>query len=126
MVALIHKDQSTIIDVQSTEYGNKKVVIGQHAVKGTFLQNTGFLHSNNQDAIEADAVFYPNHKDAFVIASYNRLEGMYIIVSPYGAPDADSWYKITSVRVNRDHLLSNKIDNIQLLLKKTDALEGVS
>lgn len=123
---LKHKDNSTFVVVTSTEYGNQKTVTEQHSVKCTFLQNTGFNHSNNQDLLEADAILYPDHKNEFVINNHNRLEGMYVVVSPYGADADESWYKITSVRVNRDHLLKNKIDNIELTLIEVQALEGVS
>ena len=123
---LNHKDTVIFVDVTATGYGNKKVVSGQHEVKGTFLQNTGFLHTTNQDILEADAILYPNERDAWVKANHNRLEGMYVIIPMYGSSNNDSWYKVDTVAVNRDHLLSNSIDNIQLTLKKTDYLPGVS
>lgn len=126
MPRLNHKDTIVLVEVEATAYGNKKVVISQHEVKGTFLQNTGFSHSNNQDIIEADAIVYPNERDSFVLAKHNRLEGMYVIAMLYGSSQAQSWYKVTSVAVNRDHLLENRIDNIMLTLKKTEALPGVS
>lgn len=123
---LNHKDNATFVVVTSLGYGNKKSVTEQHAVKGTFLQDTGFLHTNNQDILDSDAIFYPNEKDAFVIANHNRLEGMYLISALYGASAEQSWFKVTSVSVNRDHLLGNKIDNILCTLKKTESLPGVS
>lgn len=123
---LRHKDNTTFVIVNSGNYGNSKAVLEQHDVKGTFLQNTGFLHANNQDLLDADAILYPNERDSFIKANHNRLEGMYVIVALFGADADDSWYKITSVTVNRDHLLGNKIDNILLTLKKTESLPGVS
>jgi hypothetical protein len=126
MPKLNHKDSFTIVVVDSTGYGNKKVVQEQHDIRGTMLQNTGYLHTTNQDLLSADAILYPNERDPFVIAHHNRLEGMYVVVPLYGADNDESWYKITSVSVNRDHLLSNKIDNIQLALKRTEKLSGVS
>lgn len=126
MPRLNHKDTVVFVEVTSTEYGNKKTVIGQHEVKATFLQNTGFSHSANQDILEADAIIYPNERDSWVKANHNRIEGMYIIAPLYGAEPEDSWFIVTSVAVNRDHLLGNKIDNVQCTLKRTDALPGVS
>ena len=126
MPRLNHKDSFTIVVVDSTGYGNKKVVVEQHSVKGTMLQNTGFLHTTNEEVLSADAILYPNERDPFVLAHHNRLEGMYVVVPLYGADPSDSWYKITNVAVNRDHLLSNKIDNILCALKRTEALPGVS
>ncbi len=126
MPRLIHKDTVVFAEVTPTGYGNKKVVSGQFEVKGTFLQNTGFIHSNNQDLIESDAILYPNERDPYIKSYHNRLEGMYVIVALYGADQDVSWFKVTSVSVNRDHLLRNRIDNIMLTLKKTESLPGVS
>lgn len=126
MPRLNHKDNVILVVVTATGYGNKKVVIEQHDIKGTFLQNTGFLHTSNQDILDSDAILYPNERDPFVLANHNRLEAMYVIAPLYGADPDKSWFKISTVAVNRDHLLSNKIDNIQLTLKRTEALPGVS
>lgn len=121
-----HKDNVVFVVVTSTGYGSNKTVIEQHDVKGTFLQDTGFLHSNNQESFDSDAVLYPDERNAFVIANHNRLEGMYVVAPLYGSAVDDSWYKVIKATVNRDHLLSNKIDNILLVLKKTEMLPGVS
>lgn len=126
MPRLHHKDNITFVVVTSTGYGNKKVVVEQHDIKGTFLQNTGFTHTNNQDILNSDAVVYPNERDSFIMANHNRIEGMYVIAPLFGADADRSWYKVTSVSVNRDHLLRNKIDNILVTLKRTEALPGVS
>lgn len=126
MPRLNHKDSVTFVIASTGGYGNKKAVVEQHAVKGTFLQNTGFLHTNNQDLLDADAIIYPNERDPFILANHNRLEGMFVIAPLYGAAADDSWFKIETVAVNRDHLLGNKIDNILCTLKRTDKLPGVS
>lgn len=124
---LNHKDHVIFVVVNSADgYGNSKQVVEQHDVKGTFLQSTGFVHSNNEDILNSDAVLYPNERDPFVIANHNRLEAMYVIAPLYDADPNKSWFKVTSVAVNRDHLLSNHIDNVQLTLKRTEALPGVS
>lgn len=123
---LNHKDNIVLVVVNATGYGNSKVVLEQHDIRGTFLQNTGFLHTNNQDILNSDAILYPNERDPFIIANHNRLEGMYIIAPLFDADPDKSWFKIETVAVNRDHLLGNKIDNILLTLKRTEALPGVS
>lgn len=123
---LKHKDSVTFVDVNNSDYGNKKVFQSQYDVKGTFLQNTGFLHTSNQDLIDSDAILYVDHKNQWVKDNHNRLEGMYVVVRLYGSTLEQSFYKVTNVAVNRDHLLGNRIDNIQLTLKKTEALPGVS
>lgn len=123
---LNHKDTITIIDSKPTEYANTKAVQEMVVIKGTFLADTGFLHSSNQDSIDSDAVLYPDERNAFVLAHFNRLEGMYIIAPLFGGQRSESWYKITKCTVNRSHLLGNKIDNILCLLKKTRPLPNVS
>lgn len=126
MPRLKHKDTIILVGVTTGEYGNKKQPVSQHEIKATFLQNTGFLHSNNQDVIDSDAILYPDERNAVVVGLSNRLEGMYVIAPLFGQAASEAWYKITSVAVNRDHLLHNKIDNIQCLLSKAEALPGVS
>jgi hypothetical protein len=120
-----YQDTATFYKTSPNGY-NKRIVEEAVNIPVTFLQSTAFLHSNFQDAVEADAVLYVDPEDGFVLENYNRLEGMYVVCTPFGAPRSESWYKVETVEVNRDHLLSNQIDNIRLLLKKTERLEGVS
>lgn len=101
-------------------------MVEQHEVKATFLQNTGFLHTQNQDLLNADAIIYPNERDEFIKANHFRLEGMYVIAPLFGADANESWFKVESASVNRAHLLNNRIDNILCTLKRTEALPGVS
>ena len=51
---------------------------------------------------------------------------MLVIANPFGSDDGDAWYKIIDVRIGRDALLSNQIDNILVSLKKTTEIVGVS
>lgn len=122
-----YQDTAQFVSVVAEKYSNTKILASQATVPVIFLQSTGFLRSENQDAIEADAVCYPDFTNAYIVANANRLEGMYILMPLYGADTEQSWYKITSVSVNRDHLLTNSIDNVECLLKKTVApVQGVS
>jgi hypothetical protein len=123
---LNYQDTATFITVESNGYGNDKSVTAQVEVPVIFVQNTGFRHANNQDAIESDAVCWPDPENSFIQSNFNRLEGMYILEPLFGASDDPSWYKIIDVTVNRDHLLQNEINNIELKLKKTVAIAGVS
>lgn len=126
MSDLEYQDSPTFVKVTPGPYANDKVVIAQEVVPSTFLQNTGFSRANFQDAIDSDAVCYPDPNSQFIIDNFNRLEGMFIIEPLYGASDDAAWYKVIKVNVNRDHLLNNEIDNIRLLLKKTRPVPGVS
>ena len=123
---LDYPDTATFVIAQSGDYGNKKSVQEQMDVSVIFSQNTQFRHFGFQDQIDADAICYPDIEDDFVIDNFNRLEGMYIMAPLFGAGDDISWYKVTQVIVNRDHLLDNQIDNIELRLKKASAIPGVS
>lgn len=126
MIDLNYQDVATFVKVSSGGYGNDKTVTQQIDIPVIFLQNTQASHSRFQDSIESDAICYVDPFNSFVINNYNRLEGMYILQPLFGSADSQSWYKIISVTVNRDHLLGNEIDNIELRLKKTTPIAGVS
>lgn len=125
-LALNYQDTATFFEVEAGGYANDKSIASQNDVPVIFLQNTGFNRTNNQESVTADAICYPDFNNEFIVANHNRLEGMYILAPLFGVSDDEGWYKVTQVIVNRDHLLNNTIDNIQLLLKKTRKLAGVS
>lgn len=119
---LKYNDTGTFYRVTSEGYANTKIAESFEDVPIIFLQNTGFLHSRSQDAVTSDAICYVDPANEFISDNYNRLEGMYLKAAMFGATDAISWFKVESVTVNRDHLLTNNIDNIELRLKKTKEL----
>lgn len=121
-----YNENATFYKVTSDGYGNNKILEESTDIPGIFIQGTGFLHSNNQDAIDADVVFYIDHENDFVINNWNRLEGMFMNCSPFGAPEHISWFRVNGVNISRDHLLTNTIDNVELLLKKSAAPKIVS
>lgn len=123
---LKYNDTGTFYEVTAGAYRNDETVVSYSDVPIILLQNTGTIRGNFQLNTNSDAVAYADPTDDFIVDNYNRLEGMYLLASLYGAPDADSWYKVTKVTVNRDHLLNNQIDNVQLDLKKTSPLPNVS
>lgn len=122
---LNYQDTGTFYEVGSGGYANNKTVASSSDVPIIFLQNTGFTHSQFQDGIDSDAICYVDPSNTFIQDNYNRLEGMYLKAAMFGAPGVISWFKVESVTINRDHLLGNQIDNIELSLKKTKEL-GVS
>lgn len=121
-----YQDTITMYEVSSGTYSNSKSVVSSSDVPCVFLQNTQMSRSRFQDSVDSDAVCYVDPLNSFVQSKFNRLEGMYILAPLFGAGDSGSWYKVTDVIVNRDHLLGNEIDNIELRLKKSVALPGVS
>lgn len=125
-VDLSYNETATIVKVQADGYGNKKVPVQQIAVPAIFLQGTGFDRSSFQENVTADAILYVDPTNAFVVANHMRLEGMYVVMQLFGSDADQSWYKIVTVTVNRDHLLENQINNVECVLKKTRPIEGVS
>lgn len=126
MIELNYPDTATFVKVSPAGYSNNKVVVSQDCVPVVFIQNTGFSRNNNQDAVDSDAICFPDHYDPFIVENHNRLEGMYILAPMFDASEAEGWFKVVQVNVNRDHLLGNQIDNIELILKKSSPLPGVS
>lgn len=121
-----YPDSATFYKVSSKAYANNKVVESFSGVPAILNQNTGYVRGGFQENTTSDATLFVDPRNTFVKANYNRLEGMYLIVTPFGAPNDVSWYKVTSVSVYKRHLGKNDIDNIELQLKKTEPLEGVS
>jgi hypothetical protein len=125
-LSLNYPNVATFVLVESTGYGATKQVVDQADVNVIFEQDTNFQHSGNQDAITADAICWPDINNSFVQEYSNRLEGAYILMELYGSDASESWYKVESCVIRRDHLLTNSIDNIELFLKKTSPIPGVS
>lgn len=123
---LNYKDTATFIKASTGVYADSKTVESEAVVPVIFLQNTGYNRSNFQENVDSDAICYPDHSNQFIIDNFNRLEGMYVVAPLFDASYDEGWYKVVSVTVNRDHLLSNNIDNIELRLKKTKKIQGVS
>lgn len=123
---LIYPDTATFVLVQSGGYKGTKMPVDQEDVSVIFVQNTGFQNANNQEGVTSDAILYPDFTNSFIIANAHRLEGMYVLINEYSGDEDESWFKIESVTVNRDHLLNNQIDNIECQLKKTSPIAGVS
>ena len=124
--AIDYNEDLTFVIAESGGYKDTKTMIEQHSVKCVFIQSVDYTNSSNQAVRDADAICFPDPTDEFVVASFDRLEGMYVLASLFGAPDAIAWYRIDSVTVNRDHLLGNVIDNVECLLKKASTIPGVS
>lgn len=120
---LNYQDTATFYIVGSAGYANSKEILDFDMVDVIFLQNTGWQEGNNQESVTSDAICYPDPVNDFIVLNANRLEGMYIKMPLYGSSDDVSWYKVISATVNRDHLLDNVIDNIELGLKKTSKLD---
>lgn len=125
-LVLNYPDTATFVKVEASGYANNKGSVQQVDVPVIFIQSTGFVRAGFQENVDADAICFPDFNNGFIVDNHNRLEGMYVREPLFGEPNDGSWYKITQVTVNRDHLLGNTIDNIELLLKKTRPIPQVS
>lgn len=126
MSLINYQDTATFVKVRPSDYGDKKIVESQDCVPVIFLQDTSFLRTNFQEGVDSDAICYPDPFDPFIVASNYRLEGYYILAPLFDGSDDEGWYKVTKATINRDHLLGNQIDNVELQLKKTSRIAGVS
>ncbi len=123
---LNYNETVTFYSTKSDVYANNKRIDEKADVDCIFTQATNFSHNAFRDTIDADAICYPDFENDFIISHHNRLEGMYILAPIFGDPDERALYKVINCTINRDHLLSNKIDNIELILKKSEKILFVS
>lgn len=124
-VGLRYPDKITIFNVSPGLYG-QEVIEDEAVVAAIFVQNTGWSHSGNQDAITSSATAFVDPTDEFVRNNVNRLEGLPVVAQFAGIGESDAWYRITDVSVSRDSLLENRIDNIQISLQKSTSIRGIS
>lgn len=115
---ITYQDTITLAKLKSSSYANKKAVDIQSHVKGIFIQNTDFTRFGFVESFDADAIAYVDPTDSFVLSFGYRLEGFGVNAPLFGQNEDQSWYKVESVEVNRDHLLTNQVDNVRLLLSK--------
>lgn len=125
-MTLCPNENVIFVKTRSDGYGNTKIVVDQDCVPCIFLQGTGFIRNNRQENVDADAVCFPQVGHRFLVKYKYRLEGMFILAPLFGIDDDDGWYLVTGLTVNRDHLLTNEIENVELLLKKTRPPYGFS
>lgn len=103
-----------------------QTVTGQQDVPAIVELNTGYIHQGGQDIVTSDARIYVDPTNAFISDNYYRLEEMNVVIDLFDTPEARGWYRVETATVNRDHLLGNDIDNVELRLKKTADLGTVS
>ena len=118
MIELEYKDTVTIVDTFIDGYGTERAQV-QAVVSALFFENTGWSSGGNQIAVESDAGVFVNHKDTFILANHDRLEGMLIIANNLGGSEDEAWYRIIDVVVGQDKLLGNDVYQVILLLKKS-------
>lgn len=108
-------------ETKADGYGDTDVVVVTD-LACTFMQNSSHSHSGHVDVVNSDAHAYIDFNNPEVVSRHYRLEGMQVIANPFNAPEDESWYRITRVVVGQAKLTTNKIDNVHIYLKKTEAL----
>ena len=111
------KDTCQLATTVSDGYGDTTVEV-LTTIDCLFLQSTGNTHSSNVELATSDAHVYLDIENPIILDKGYRIEGMYLMVNPFGADDTESWYKITRVVVGQRKLLDNDVDNVHAFLQK--------
>ena len=124
MKKILLPDTVKIINTAVNGYGDA-VILDSANVKGAFFEGTAESFRNDTDLIEGyDAHCYVDETDPFVLENGYRLEGMYLVVSLYGYPEDESWYKIRDVKLGVTKIIDNVVNNCHCFLQKCDPLNG--
>lgn len=111
------KDVCQLATTTSDGYGDKSVEV-LTTIDCLFLQSTGNSHSSNVEIATSDAHVYLDIENPVIKNKGYRIEGMYLLINPFGADDNESWYKISRVVVGQRKLLDNSVDNVHAYLQK--------
>lgn len=115
-------DKVRLINATVDGYGDT-VVLEEETVRGAFFQGMAVGRQNNTDLIETyDAHCYIDEGADMVINNSYRIEGMYLVCNPYGAPEAESWYRIKDVKLGVTKLVDNRVNNCHCFLEKVEKL----
>jgi len=116
-MSIVMKDTCQLAEISTDGYGDRNVEL-LTTVDCLFLQSTGNSHSNNVEIATSDAHVYLDIENSAIKDRGYRIEGMYVLVNPFGADNDESWYKITRVVVGQRKLLNNEVDNVHAFLQK--------
>lgn len=119
---LDYQDDLTIYKTGQDGYGDF-AIIEEIPIKGLFLQGTSNSFTGQTDGISTDAHVYLDIENEFVKQNAFRLEGMFLTCNTLGGIDAESWYRISSVKVGQRKLLDNALNNVHCRLTKVEALK---
>lgn len=120
---IIYRDTVRLYRVTADGYNQNKTVASYCDVNAVFLSELGMTRSGFVSNVTSGSICYLDPEDDYVVNNYNRLEGVYLRASVYGQYE---WYRIKEVVINRNHLLGDRVDNIEAYLDKVDPLYKVS
>ena len=116
------KDTCIIAQTVSDGYGDTVATTLTEA-NCLFLQSSASRFSGTVEAKESDAHVYLDIHNPILENLGYRIEGMYLVINPFGASEEEAWYRITRVVVGQRKLLDNDIDNVHAYLRKVAKLE---
>lgn len=114
-------DDITLYETGQDGYGDHSIK-NEIPVKALFLQGTS-QNGLKVEAISSDAHVYLDIDNPFIVENAYRLEGMYILANTLNGNPAESWYRISSVKVGQRKLLDNALNNVHCRLTKCEALK---
>lgn len=120
-----YPDICTLVDMKKNGYGDTSIDTVTE-IPCLFLQGTSNSRSTNTEVTGADAHVYLDEEHPDVLSRAFRLEGMYVMCDPFGAGEANSWYRISTAKVGQRKLLDNSVDNVHAFLRKVAKPNGVS
>lgn len=115
MIAM--KDTCQLATITTDGYGDRNIEV-LTTIDCLFLQGTGEVHSSNTEVQTSDAHVYLDINNSAIKDIGYRIEGMYLLINPFGADESRSWYKIASVKVGQRKLLTNDVDNVHAFLER--------
>ena len=118
---MIYPDTIKLATTTQDGYGDQSVMVLDE-IPASFIKRAGIVQGNNTVGETSDAAVYLLPTNSKVLEVKDDLEGMYIIVEPFGD---NNWYKISSVNIAQRKLLNNAIDNVYCRLEKVAGMAYV-
>jgi len=116
-----YPDTVRLATTTSDGYGDRAVTVLDE-IPASFIKRAGVTRGANTEGETSDAAVYLLPTHAKVLEKKDELEGMYIIVAPFGD---NNWYRISSANIAERKLLNNTIDNVYCRLEKVAGLAYV-
>ena len=120
---IVYRHLGTFYDTVSDNYGRSRLITQSEEIAIVVLAGVTLTTGGQAESTGSASTAYVDPKADFVTTNINRLNGMWLAVDSVGLVE---WYRVTGVTVNRNHLLGNRIDNIELSLVASEALPLVS
>ena len=115
-----YKDTVYLVNLSVDGY-NDKTISTTEEISALFHLGASYSNQDGATLYGSDAHVYLNPKNSVVMSNAYRLEGWYVVASIFGGDLNEGWYRIETVVVGQQKLLSNNVDNVHCFLKKVAA-----